>query len=141
MFRFPKFLLILLAIFSSVLIAGCATVGPPANVKEVTCGAGKITWDVAKEAEISNFSCQLGKFGMDPAVIFNMDLKNVSDTARRYRVNIFLEDMDRAIGYLVPRKGSPPVVEPGKTEQVKIPFLKVDTMPDKVFVVVRPIGG
>ncbi|MFP3928597.1 MAG: hypothetical protein ACLFUP_06810 [Desulfobacteraceae bacterium] len=141
MIRFPEVLPVLLVILFSMAIAGCATVGPPENVKAVTCDAGRIIWDVASEAEISDFSCRLDEFGVDQALVFSMDLKNVSETARRYRVNIFLEDEDRAIGHLVPRKGSPPVVKPGEAEHVEIPFLKLDAMPAKVHVMVGAMGG
>jgi hypothetical protein len=69
-----------------------------------------------------------------------MDLTNASDTPLRFRVNIFLEDMDKAAGHLVPRKGKPPVVEPGQTASVKIPFIKTETLSDKVLVVVKTMS-
>ena len=121
-------------------MTGCGLMGAPGNVKDVTCGAKKITWEVAKQAEISNFSCKLDKFGMDPALIFTLDLKNVTDEELRYRVNIFLEDMDKAAGHLVPRKGKPPVVKPGQIAKVKIPFIKTETLSEKVLVVVKAMG-
>ncbi|MGD8366068.1 MAG: hypothetical protein PVG78_00385 [Desulfobacterales bacterium] len=138
MTRKQKVSLALPVLLSLLLMIGCASV--PSNVSDVACGAQKISWEVAKEAKISNFECKLDKFGMDPALIFSMDLTNASDTPLRFRVNIFLEDMDKAAGHLVPRKGKPPVVEPGQTASVKIPFIKTETLSDKVLVVVKTMS-
>ncbi len=140
MTRIHKVSLALPVLLSLLLLAGCAATGAPGNVKDVTCGAKTITWDVAKEATVGNFACSVGKFGMDPALIFTMDLTNATDTARRYKVNIFLEDMDKAAGHLVPRKGKPPVVAPGQTASIKIPFIKTESLSDKVHVVVRAMS-
>ena len=140
MTRKQKVSLALPVLLSFLLLVGCASVGPPNNVKDVTCGAKKITWDVASEAEISNITCNLGKFGIDPSLIFTMELTNVTDTPHRYRVNIFLEDMDKAAGHLVPRKGKPPVVAPGQTASVKIPFLKTETLSDNILVIVKAMS-
>jgi hypothetical protein len=118
---------------------GCAT-APPANVKAVACDTQKIEWDVAKEVEIDNFSCNMGQQGMDPALIYNLSLKNLTQKPLRYRVNIFLLDMDKAAGHLVPRKGKPPQVAPGATAEVKIPFIKTTRMPGKIHVRVVPMG-
>ncbi len=132
--------LTLTVLLSILMLVGCASMGPPGNVRDVTCSAKTISWDVAKEAQISNFACSLGKFGMDPSLIFTMDLTNVSETALRFRVNVFLEDMDKAAGHLVPRKGKPPLLKPGQTVGVKIPFIKTETISDKVLVVVRTMA-
>jgi hypothetical protein len=131
---------LMMAIFGLMMAwSGCAT-APPANVKAVTCDAARIDWDVAPEAELTEFACSMGKQGMDPALIFTAALKNVGDRPLRFRINIFLMDMDKANGHLVPRKGNPPVVAPGATEKVKIPFIKTATMPKKVLVRVAPMS-
>jgi hypothetical protein len=44
--------------------------------------------------------------------------------------------MDKAAGHYVPRTGKPPAVAPGKTETVKIPFMKTDKMSKNILVVV-----
>ena len=95
-----------------VVWTGCAT-APPPNVKAVNCEARSISWEVSDTVEVINFDCAMGKKGMDPALIYTVELKNVSDQAQRYRVNIFLLDMDKAAGHLVPRKGKPPQVAAG----------------------------
>ncbi len=120
-------------------LAGCAT-APPPNVKAVNCETAKIEWEVAQEAEITEFGCAMGKKGVDPALIYTVALKNVSERPLRFRLNIFLLDMDKAAGHLVPRKGKPPVVAPGATKTVKIPFIKTTTMPSKIHVLVAPMG-
>ena len=119
--------------------SGCATT-PPANVKAVNCETKKIEWDVASEAEIVDFSCAMGKKGPDPALIYTVAVKNVSDKPHRFRLNIFLLDMDKAAGHLIPRKGKPPQVAPGDTETVKVPFIKTTTMPRKIHVRVVPMS-
>jgi hypothetical protein len=140
MTRLQKVSLALPVLLSLLLLIGCASMGKPSNVSEVMCSAKDITWEVSKDAKVSNFACKVDKFGMDPALIFTMDLTNAADKAKRFRVNIFLEDMDKAAGHLVPRKGKPPVVEPGQTASVKIPFLKTEMLSDKILVVVKPMS-
>ena len=117
-------------------LVGCAGKGAP---EKTNCDA-KISWEVVKEAKLTQFYCALGKHGGKPALIFNVGLENVSDTALRYRVNIFLEDMDKAAGHLVQRKGTQPVLEPGKSASVKIPFIGTDKESKKILVIVKTIS-
>lgn len=119
--------------------AGCAT-APPPNVKGVNCETQKIEWEVADEAEIVSFDCALGKKDMDPALIYTVALKNVTAKPLRYRINIFLLDLDKAAGHLVPRTGKPPQVAPGATAKVTIPFIKTTDMPGKIHVLVVPMS-
>lgn len=127
---------------AALVLSGCATSPKvPANVQNVQCTAKKIAWEVAPEAEIANFDCQMGTQAGDPALIITMDLKNVSDKPLRYKVQVFLQDMDKAFGHLVPRKGKPPVVAPGATEKVKIPFLKTEMASKDILVMVKAMSG
>ncbi len=129
-----------MALLSAVLVwTGCAT-APPSNVMAVVCDTQKIEWEVAEEAQIEKFGCAMGKQGMDPALIYTVALKNVTEKPRRYRINIFLLDMDKAAGHLVPRKGKPPQLAPGATAEVKIPFIKTTDMPGKIHVRVAPMS-
>jgi hypothetical protein len=130
---------VLAGLWLLLAVAGCAG-GPPANVKRVTCPAATIKWDVTKSAEIAEFGCEMGKKGMDPALIFTVGIKNVAEQPQRFRVNIFLLDLDKAAGHLVPRKGKPPQVEPGETKTVAIPFIKTTGMPGKIHVRVAPLS-
>ena len=116
---------------------GWAGEGAP---EKTNCDA-EIAWDVVKEAKLTQFDCALGEHGGQPALIFTVGVMNPTDKPLRYRINIFLEDMDKAAGHLVPRKGKPPVVEPGKAATVKIPFIGTDKASKKILVVVKTISS
>jgi len=118
-------------------LIGCAGKGAP---EKSNCDA-KITWQVAKEAQLTQFDCDVGIHGGQPSLIFTVGVQNTTDKALRYRVNIFLEDMDKASGHLVPRKGKPPVVAPGKSETVQIPFIGTDKESKKILVMVKTISS
>ena len=115
---------------------GWAGEGAP---EKTSCDA-EIEWDVAAEAKLTQFDCAPGKHGGQPALIFTVGLMNPTDKPLRYRINIFLEDMDKAAGHLVPRKGKPPVLESGKSASVKIPFIGTDKESKKILVIVKTIS-
>ena len=127
---------LVVCLIAAFWLVGCAGKGAP---EKTNCDA-KISWEVAKEAKLTQFDCALGQSGGQPALIFTVGLENASDKPQRYRVNIFLEDMDKGFGHLVPRKGSPPVLEPGKSETVKIPFIGTDKASKKILVIVKTIS-
>jgi hypothetical protein len=108
--------------------------------EKTNCNA-VIAWDVVKEAKLTQFDCALGQEGGQAALIFTVVLENTAAAPLRYRLNIFLEDMDKAFGSLVPAKGKPPVVEPGKAETVKLPFLGTDKESKKILVVVKTVSS
>ena len=128
---------LILCLMGTFFQVGWAGEGAP---EKTNCDA-EITWEVAKEAKLTQFDCALGEHGGQPALIFTVGLMNPTDKPLRYRINIFLEDMDKAAGHLVPRKGSPPVLEPGKSETVKIPFIGTDIESKKILVIVKTISG
>jgi hypothetical protein len=127
---------LIICVIGTFWLAGYAGEGAP---EQTNCDA-EITWEVAKEAQLTQFDCALGKHGGQPSLIFNVGLENVSEAALRYRINIFLEDMDKAAGHLVPRKGNPPVVAPGKSAGVKIPFIGTDKQSKQILVIVNTIS-
>jgi hypothetical protein len=118
--------------FAVSFLFGCATPQPAKNPSEP-----KIEMDVIPEAKITQFESALGTHEKDPALIFTVGIQNVSNQPMRYRLNIFLQDMDKASGSLVPVTGKPPVMEPGKTETVKIPFIKTDKESKDILVIVK----
>ncbi len=118
-------------------LVGCAGRGAP---EKTNCDA-KITWQVAKEVKLTQFDCAVGIHGGQPSLIFTVGLENPTDKPLRYRINIFLEDMDKAAGYLVPRKGKPPVVQPGKGATVKIPFIGTDKESKEILVIVKTVSS
>ena len=124
--------ILVLCLALGVWLVGCAGKGAP---EKTNCDAS-IKWDVTKEAKITQFDCALGKHGGQPSLIFTVGIQNTTKKPLRYRLNIWLEDMDKAAGHYVPRKGKPAVVEPGKTATVKIPFIKTNQMSKKILVVV-----
>jgi hypothetical protein len=128
---------LVLVLVCSLGITGSAAGSGPKNVN---C-EGEIQWEVVPDARVTQFDCSLGKHGGEPALIFKVGIENASTTAKRFRINIFLEDLDKGAGHLVPRKGKPPVLEPGKSETVKIPFIKLDRKSNKMLVVVKTISN
>ena len=128
---------VVLVLLCSLGIAGNAAGSGPKNVN---CEA-EIQGEVVPDARVTQFDCALGKHGGEPALIFMVGIENAAATAKRFRINIFLEDLDKGAGHLVPRKGKPPVLESGKGETVKIPFIKLDRKSKKMLVVIKTISN
>lgn len=128
--------ILILCLLLGAWLAGCAGKGAP---EKTNCEAN-IKWEVTDEVKLTQFDCMLGEHGGQPSLIFTVGLQNPTDIPLRYRLNIWLEDMGKAAGHYVPRKGKPPVVAPGKTETVKIPFIKTDKMSKDILVVVTTMG-
>ncbi len=128
--------ILVVCLIASIGSVGYAGRGAP---EKANCDA-KIKWEIAKEAKLTQFDCAIGTHGGQTSLIFNVGLENTSETALRYRINIFLEDMDKAAGHLVPRKGKPPVIEPGESASVKIPFIGTDTESKQILVIVKTIS-
>lgn len=121
-------------LFVLLIWAGWAAAKPPANVKAVDCEGSDIQWEVAPQAEILKFDCALGTHEGDPSLIYTVTLKNATDKASRFRLSVFLLDMNKAVAYLVPRKGKPPELAPGEEATVKIPFMKTTAKSKKTIV-------
>jgi len=133
----PMISVLILLLMGTFWQVGWAGEGAP---EKTNCDA-ETAWDVVKEAELTQFDCALGEHGGQPALIFTVGLMNPTDKPLRYRVNIFLEDMDKAAGHLVPRKGKPPQIAPGEAATVKIPFIGTDKESKKILVVVNTISN
>ena len=128
--------ILILCLAMGVWFAGCAGKGAP---EKTNCDT-RIKWDVTDEVKLTQFDCVVGKHDGQTSLIFTVGLENPTDQPYRYRVNIFLEDMNKAAGHYVPRKGSPPVVNPGEAATVKIPFIGTDKLPKKVSVLVKTMS-
>lgn len=122
---------------SLVLFLTAALAADPASVG---CKAD-IEWQVAPEAEIVQFDCDLGDHKGTPSLIFKVGVKNIADKPMRFRLNIFMLDSDKAVGHLVPRKGNPPVIEAGGTETVTFPAIGTETAAKKLLVILKPIDA
>lgn len=119
------------------LIPVCLATGrAPENVN---CDA-KIRWEIDMSAQITQFDCALGKIKGSPSLIFTVGIENVSHRAQRYRVNIFLEDVAMGAGCLVPQTGRRPVLAPGKSMTVKIPFIRFSKKSKKILVLVKTVA-
>jgi hypothetical protein len=127
-----------ITVLTSILILGCATT-PPANVKSSDCQIKKINWEVVPQARIDTFSCELGRHEGEDSLIFGIKLRNTGETPNRFRLAIFIPEMDKAVSYLVPTTGKPPVLAPGAEAEVKIPFMKTTQMPKKIDVIVTTV--
>lgn len=130
--------ILVLGLALGVWLAACATSGKGAPEK-TNCDA-RIKWDVTELAKLTQFDCAVGKHGGQTSLIFTVGIENPTEQPYRYRVNIFLEDMDKAAGHYVPRKGKPPVVDPGKNTTVKIPFIGTDQPSKNIMVTVTTMS-
>lgn len=129
-------LYVVMTTFAAALLWGCAGSNKPDKIK---C-AGTVEWQICEGAKITTFACELGDFKKKQALVYTVSVKNITDKPHRYRLNIFLLDHDKAAGYLIPRKGNPPVVKPGETATVKIPFFKTGKTSKKTLVILKTIG-
>ena len=128
-------LILIIGVVLCVWLGGCAGKGAP---EKTNCDAS-IKWEVTDAVKLTQFDCALGKHEGYPSLIFTVGLENPTDKPLRYRLIIFLDDMDKANGHLVPRTGKPPVIQPGKGQTVKLPFMGTDKFSKKILVVVRPL--
>lgn len=92
---------------------------------------GTIEKMIAEEAELAEFSCSVKTWEGAETLHFNVGVKNVSNAAQRYRVNIFL-DSGKAVGGLIPRKTKKGLVEPGQTASFVYPVKGVDVKPTEI---------
>lgn len=130
------FLYLIMITLAGTLLWSCASSNKPAEIK---C-TGDIEWQICADANIASFACELGQFKKKEALVYTVAVKNSSDKPHRYRLNIFLLDQDKAAGHLVPRKGKPPVVKPGETVTVKVPFFKTTKTSEKMLVILKTLS-
>ncbi|TET95459.1 MAG: hypothetical protein E3J28_00565 [Desulfobacteraceae bacterium] len=130
--------ILLFGALALLMVTGCAETKYIPKGK-VACPVD-ITWNVVPQADITSFSCTVTEFKKKPAVVFKVGIKNISDKAQRFRVQIFLLKEGKAVGGLVPRKGKPPVLKPGQEKVVTYPVIKATQLPEKLEVVVKTIS-
>jgi len=133
-----RIVILLFGAFALLIATGCAGTKYVPKGK-VACPAD-ITWNVVPQADITSFSCTVAEFKKEPAVIFKVGVKNISDKAQRFRVQIYLLEEGKAVGHLVPRKGKPPVLKPGQEKVVTCPVIKATQLPKKLEVVIKTIS-
>lgn len=133
-----RIVILLFGALALLIATGCAGTKYVPKGK-VTCPAN-ITWNVVPQVDITSFSCTVAEFKKKPAVIFKVGVKNISDKAQRFRVQIYLLEEGKAVGHLVPRKGKPPVLKPGQEKVVTCPVIKATQLPKKLEVVIKTIS-
>ncbi len=100
---------------------------------------GKIEKEIASEASLEELSCFIKDYKNTPSLHFKVRIKNVSTKPHRYRVNLFL-DNGKAVGGLIPRKGKPPVVNPGEEASFTYPVKGLTRPPGSLTVLVKTLG-
>ena len=105
--------------------------------KVVKCPA-QITWDVTPSAKVCKFLCYVGNFKGKRMLIYEIEVRNVSDTPKRFRVNI-INPQGKSVGGLIPRKGKPPVLKPGESKSFKYPVAAYSEIPKKLEVYIMEL--
>jgi len=125
-------------IFLGLLLSCTPAAYRPTGIVE--CPA-EIKWQVAKEAQVVYFACAVKNYKgwKRPAVHFTIQVKNKSDKPQRFRINFILPEEGIAGGGLLPRKGKPPVLEPGKEVKGIYP-LRYSQIPKKVTVIIKTVS-
>lgn len=95
--------------------------------------------EIATDAEVVDFTCFFDDYKDVRSLHFKVDVRNTSDQPQRYRVNIFL-DNGKAVGGLLPAKGSPPAVQPGETASFTYPVQAMEEKPREVTLIVKTIS-
>jgi hypothetical protein len=134
------FITTLIVMMALGLVLGCGALQTYQPAGPVNC-AVPIEWDVAKEADITIMNCYIQNYkgwGNMPVWHFEVGIKNIADRPERYRVRITLPKEGVSAGGLLPRKGKPPILAPGKEAKVIYP-LHYDKMPDTAVVIVETI--
>ncbi len=130
--------LVFFVIFLGLLLSCTPATYKPAGTVE--CPA-EIKWQVAEEAQVTHFACAVKNYKgwKRPAVHFIIQVKNKSDKPQRFRVNFILPEQGIAAGGLLPRKGKPPVLKPGKEAKGIYP-LRYSQIPKKVIVIIKTVS-
>jgi len=94
---------------------------------------------IAPEAELETFACLFKEWKGNETLHFKVVIKNVSDKAQRFRVNIFL-DNGKAVGGLIPRKTKKGLIEPGKTGSFVYPVKGMQNTPKSLMLKISTMG-
>ena len=122
-------------------LTGCAGKGltPKDAPPQFLCAVdNNVDIDIEGAVQLEDFSCSFKKYEGAEYLHFYVSLKNLSDKAQRYRVNIFLDE-DRAVGGLIPRSTTKGLVEPGKTASFTYPVKGAVRQPREVILKIRPV--
>jgi len=100
--------ILILGVF--IFVSGCASQKsiPEKKVKEAS-----FKTDVCDSAKITKVDYFMKKYKGSMRLHITVGIKNVSSSPKRYRLHIFLPG-GVSSGGLYPRKGKPPIIQPGK---------------------------
>lgn len=111
---------------------GCATPGKP---RQLNCPAD-IEWQVAPEGRIIQFDCKAGIHNDKSALIFRVEIENISSESHRFRLNIFLLDENLAGGRSIPAdRGSK--LDPGQTATITVPVFNASDPDQQILVILK----
>lgn len=94
---------------------------------------------IAPEAELETLACMFQNWEGSETLHFKVAVKNKSDKAHRFRVNIFL-DNGKAVGGLIPRKTKDGLIEPGKSGEFVYPVKGMDVKPKSLMVKISTVS-
>lgn len=83
---------------------------------------------IAPEAELETLACLFKEWEGSKTLHFKVVVKNKSDKAQRFCVNLFL-DNGKAVGGLIPRKTKDGLIEPGKSGSFVYPVKGMQAKP------------
>ena len=93
------------------LVNGCAT--GKAEKASAKKGEARYTVKTCPSAKVTKVSYMIKKYKGSPRFHVTVGIENVSSEPKRFRLHIFLPG-GISSGGLYPRKGKPPVIQPGK---------------------------
>ncbi len=122
-----------------VLVSEQASAVPPDNLAKdrVNCPT-KIFWDITKAAYVTGFSCNVKPYKGKEMLQYTISFKNVASEPYRFRV-LIIDPAGKSVGGLIPRKGKPPVLKPGKEAKFTYPVPAHTTVPEQIEVIVKEI--
>ena len=106
---------------------------------EIDCPS-KVDFNLVDEVEVVSFSCSIKDYKKKfPSIHYALAIKNVSDSPKRFRVNIFLPD-GKAVGGLLPLKGNPPLAKPGEVVKGEYPVKNLVDHPQTLELLIKAMA-
>ncbi|MBW1974393.1 MAG: hypothetical protein JRI45_02330 [Deltaproteobacteria bacterium] len=132
---------ILVCLMITTFVWGCATTQRAKSVSEnaVQCPA-KIVWDVTDAVTVTGFQCFVKPYKGKEMLQYKISFKNVAGKPYRFRVHI-IDPEGKSVGGLVPRKGKPPVVQPGKEVSFVYPVPAYTNVPKRLEVSIYELSN
>lgn len=123
------------AIFIMIVYMGCAG-GIPLHSEAAKKAPGAISYEVDPSAKITKVIYYLGNFKGRKTVFFEIGLKNISDSPKRFKVTVDIPQGPSS-AYFYPRKGKPPILKAGQEYMKPIPMVFFDELPSAFSIIVK----